>query len=157
MKKILAFFLILYVASLTSADFKRESPVKIKFIPAQSARAGSTIEAKFEVEIGKDWHIFSEKPEISGIVPSQLILDPSDDFSVEKITLSKPTPVRSDIFEKTVNFYQDKMTISVLLKLNSKAGVEIPVKGIFQFQACSSRLCLPPTKQEFSATQPVKE
>lgn len=142
---------------LVSAQFsKPEPPVKLKFVPAENPAAGATAETKLEVEIAKGWHIFSEKPEIERIRGSQLLLDTSDDFTVEKISFAKPISVYSDVFQKTLNFYQDHLTIAVLLKLNQNENGSLPVKGTFLFQACSDRLCLPPGKLTFSGVQTIQ-
>jgi Thiol:disulfide interchange protein DsbD, N-terminal len=81
----------------------------------------------------------------------------SDAFTVDKIEFPKPLEVDSDVFQKKLKLYQDKISIAVFLKLNSGISGEIPVNGTLQFQACSDKLCLPPSKQSFSGKQVVIE
>ena len=154
-KGLIAGLLILFVAGLLQAQFRRDPPLKLKFVPASGAKAGEMIEAKVEVDINKDFHIFSEKPEIEGVKPSRLLVEESGAFTVDKIEFPKPVEVYSDVFQKKLNFYQDKISITVFLKLNPGISGEIPVNGTLQFQACSDKLCLPPSKQPFSGKQVV--
>src|SRR5262245_24649991 len=68
---------------LAVTPMSKPEPVKIQFIPASGAKAGDIVEAKLDLEIGKEWHLFSDKPEIPGIVATQLLLDPSDAYTVD--------------------------------------------------------------------------
>ena len=155
MKRISLALIFLFIYSASAVSIRRPpQPVKLKFLPAETAPVGSAIEAKLEIEIDDGWHIFSEKPEIEGIKATQVSLDPSDAYSVLKITFPKPVAVRSPIFQKDLNFYQNKVTISMLLK--AEVAGEIPVKGTLAFQACSDKLCLPPAKQVFSGIQVIR-
>lgn len=135
----------------------KPEPVKPRLIPAETAKPGQTVELKLDLEIGSEWHMFSDKPEVSGVTATQLIIDPSEGFTVDKIVYPKPTPVYSDVFDKDLNFYVDQVTISVFLKLSAKASGEIPVKGLLKFQACSNTLCLPPAKLPVSGSQKVTQ
>lgn len=156
-KGMIAGLLIFLFTGLLQAQFRREPPLKLKFVPASSAKAGEMIQTKVEVEINKGFHIFSEKPEIEGVKPSLLLLEESKAFTVDKIEFPKPVEVYSDVFQKKLNFYRDKVSITVFLKLNAGISSEIPVNGTLQFQACSDKLCLPPSKQPFSGEQVVIE
>lgn len=148
-------FLLAAVLAFAVTPMSKPEPVRLRVTPAENAKPGQSVEVKLDLEIGHEWHLFSDKPEIPGVTPTQLILDPSEDFTVEKIVYPKATPEYSDVFKKNLNFYKDQVTISVVLKIADKASGEIPVKGLLKFQACSDTLCLPPAKQPVSGVQKV--
>ncbi len=154
-KALVPVILILLSAGFAHAQFHREPPLRLKFVPASNAKAGETIDVKVEVDISKGFHIFSEKPEIEGVKASRLVVEESDAFTIDKIEFPKPSEVYSDVFQKKLNFYQDKISITVFLKLNPGISDEFAINGTLQFQACSDKLCLPPSKQPFSGKQVV--
>jgi DsbC/DsbD-like thiol-disulfide interchange protein len=152
MKKISLFFAFVMCAFSVSAQLvKPDPPVKATFVSTADAKAGSLVNARIEVEIQKDWHLFSEKPEIPGVSPTQILLEPSDAYIVGKITFPKPTPTYSDVFGKTLNFYENKISIPVELKLKPGVKGDVKIKGTFRFQSCSKVVCLPPTKLPLTA------
>jgi DsbC/DsbD-like thiol-disulfide interchange protein len=152
--KILKIFIciicLLFTVQVSAQLVRPDPPVKATFVSTADARAGALVDARIEVEIQKDWHLFSEKPEIPGVVPTQILLEQSDSFTVGKITFPKPTPVYSDVFGKTLNFYEDKISIPVQLKLKDGVKGDVKIKGTFRFQSCSKVVCLPPTKLPLS-------
>lgn len=157
MKKswIFASLLFITVAAMAVTPMVKPEPVHARLIPADNAKPGATVEVKLDLEIGHEWHMFSDKPEIPGVTATQLILDPSDAFTVDRIVYPKASPEHSEVFQKDLNFYKDQVTISVFLKIAQKASGDIPVKGLLKFQACSDTLCLPPGKLAISGTQKV--
>jgi DsbC/DsbD-like thiol-disulfide interchange protein len=133
----------------------RPEPVKLRFVPADAAKPGAVVEIKVDMEVTHGWHTFSDKPEVPGIIATQLILDPSEAFTVERIDYPKPVAVYSDVFKKNLNFIEGQASITVALKLSEKAAGEVPVKGLLKFQACSDTLCLPPAKLPITGAQKV--
>ena len=151
--KILAIITCLLFTFQASAQLvKPDPPVKATFVSAADAKAGALVDARIEVEIQKDWHLFSEKPEIPGVVPTQIVLEQSDAYTVGKIAFPKPTPVYSDVFGKTLNFYENKISIPLQLKLKNDVKGDVKIKGTFRFQSCSQVVCLPPTKLPLSGS-----
>lgn len=156
MKNFLLVISLLLIAFLSYADMmKRENPVKATLITSHSAKPGSTVEAKVDIEIQKDWHLFSEKPEVPGISPTQIVIEPSDAFTVEQVTFPKPNPVYSDVFEKTLSFYEGQISIPVKIKIKPGAKGEVQLKGFLKYQSCSNTLCLPPSKIQLFSTVKV--
>jgi DsbC/DsbD-like thiol-disulfide interchange protein len=156
MKAVLLIVSLLMLPFLSEADLmKKENPVKATLVASQSAKAGSIIEAKVDIEIQKDWHLFSSKPEVPGITPTQIIIEPSDNFTVEKVTFPEANPVYSDVFEKTLSFYEGQISIPVQIKIKPEAKGEVHLKGFLKYQSCSNTLCLPPAKIQLFSTVKV--
>lgn len=153
MRKIL-FLLFLLTATIVSADMMKPNPVKVFLHTSETThKVGDIVELKLEVQIEKPWHIFSETPEIKGPIGTKVELESSDLYVVDHIAFPKPSPVYSEVFEKTLQFYVDEMSVSIFVK-PSRAG-DVPVKGVLKFQSCSDKVCMPPAKLEFSAVQKV--
>jgi hypothetical protein len=146
-------FIVLSAGFVFAQLVKPEDPVKIVFLPAKTAVSGQSAEARVEIEIKKDWHLFSEKPEIRGVLATKLEFEPSKLFTVEKISFPKPDAIYSDVFGKTLNFYQNKVSVILALKILENAKGEVPVEGTLKYQTCSNTLCLPPKTQKFSGIQ----
>jgi DsbC/DsbD-like thiol-disulfide interchange protein len=149
-------FLILSLSTISSAQLiKPEEPVRIFFHAATGAQPGKTVEARLEVEIKPTWHLFSQKPEIRGITPTQVKLESSKGYTIEKILFPKPEAVFSEVFGKNLNLYQETLTITLVMKINSDAAGKLPVEGTVKYQACSDQVCRPPITQKFSGVQTV--
>ena len=157
-KKCRAFFLtlpLLCCASLLfAADLvKPAPPVSLKFVPAAGAKAGSTVDATIEVTIKKPWHIFGANPGVEGLTPVEFSMDSCTGATVEKIVLSKPSTVYSKVFEKNLSLYEDKMTVTLTLKIAEGTSGKVPLQGTFHYQACSDTTCLPPKREPLMAAQ----
>jgi hypothetical protein len=157
MKKSWIFALLVFVTvtAMAVTPMTKPDPVHARLVPAVNAKPGAIVEVKLDLEINREWHMFSDKPEVPGVTATQLILDPSDAFTVDHIVYPKATPEHSEVFQKDLRFYKDQVTISAFLKIADKASGDIPVKGLLKFQACSDTLCLPPAKLPVSGTQKV--
>jgi hypothetical protein len=157
MRKFIPFLVIIFAAMFSHAQVLKPQnpPVHVKYVPATTAKAGSIADTKLEVQIDKEWHIFSEHPELNGVTATHIDLAPSDSYTVEKILFPKATPVYSDVFQKNLGFYTDQFTVQIQLKLKPGVSGEVPVKGTLKYQSCSNQICMPPGKLEFTGTLKV--
>lgn len=134
----------------------KEEPVKLAYVPVAHAKAGEEIQPTVTVQIKKGWHLFSQQPEVPGIKPTKLTVA-SQAADVVKIQFPKPEKAYSSIFEKQITFYQDTVTIPVVLKVKPGTSGSIKIDGQLEFQACSESLCMPPAKKKFSGEQKLLE
>jgi DsbC/DsbD-like thiol-disulfide interchange protein len=148
--------LVSFLSTTAFTDFfRKEDPVKIEFTPSGTAKPGSVIETQLELYIEHGFHLFSDKPEIKGVRPTSVELDPSDGYQVEKIIFPKPETTYSQVFQKNLGLYKDKAVISVYLKLKDQVSDKVAVKGALKYQACSDKVCYPPKSQSFSMVQAI--
>ncbi len=150
-------FNILQASPLLADFFKKEDPIKIEFSPSAAANPGTLIKTQLELYIEHGYHLFSNKPEIKGIRPTTVELEPSKDFQLEKIAYPEPAKFFSEIFQKQLAFYTGKTVIQVYLKVHDHASEKIAITGTVTYQICSNKVCYPPKLQSFSATQAVSE
>jgi DsbC/DsbD-like thiol-disulfide interchange protein len=154
-------FLLLAAISILSSNvllgdmYRKEEPVKIEFSAAPSASPGSQIETSLELYVEQGYHLFSNKPEVSGIRATVVQLDASDKFDLVKIDYPKPEFVYSEIFQRKLGFYQGKVVIPVHLTLKNNVQDTVSISGKIQFQTCSDKVCFPPKSHPFSAIQKI--
>ena len=155
--KLFSVGVLIFCANLVQAQLvkKPDPPVKATFVPAENAKAGTVIEARIDIEIQKDWHLFSEKPEIPGVTPTKVQFDNGETYTVKKITFPKPTPVYSDVFQKTLSFYEDQISIPVQIELKPDAKGDVNIKGNLHYQSCSKIVCLPPQNLSITGIQKI--
>lgn len=145
-------FVLLATSIPLNADlYKKEEPVKIDFSAGPPAKPGALIEARLELFIEQGFHAFSNKPEVPGIKPTNVELEPSDQFKIEKIEYPKPEPVYSDIFQRKLGLYHGKVAIPIHIRLKNTASDPVLIQGVLKYQACSDKVCYPPKSQPFSA------
>ncbi len=135
------------------APGKREDPVKLSMVPAGHAGAGQAIQPRVTIEIKKGWHVFSQKPEVAGIVPTKLSIQAGPGFEFDKAVFPKPEKAFSSIFEKEITFYENTVSVPIDLKIKPDAKGTLKIEGQLDYQACSESLCLPPAKKKFSGEQ----
>lgn len=150
--------LLIAASLLSAADLvKPAPPVSLKFVPAAGAKAGSTVDATIEVSIKKPWHIFGANPGVEGLIPAEFTLDSCTGATLEKVVLSKPSTVYSKVFEKNLSLYEEKLTVTLTLKIAEGTVDKIPLQGSFRYQACSDTTCLPPKREPLTATQTLEK
>lgn len=150
--------LVLSTSILFAADLVRPAPpVSLKFVPATGAKPGSTVVATIEVTIKKGWHIFGANPGVEGMTPAEFSLESCTGATLEKVVLSKPSTVYSKVFEKNLSLYEDKMTVTLTLKIAAETSGTVPLQGTFRYQACSDTTCMPPKREPLLAAQPLEK
>lgn len=150
------FFVVVAASFPLHADlYKKEEPLKIDFSAGPPAKPGTVVQAHLELYIEQGFHAFSNKPEVPGIKPTNVELEHSDQFDVEKIEYPKPEPVYSDIFQRKLGFYQGKVVIPIRIRLKSTASNPVLIQGVLKYQTCSDKVCYPPKSQTFSAAQKI--
>lgn len=111
-------------------------------------------EAKLAVvaEVAPGFHINDHHPSLDYLIPSQVKLDASDQFTIEKIVYPKGSPTKFTFSDTPLSVYEGKLIIGVLLR----CGKTVPpgtyaLKGKFAYQACNDHACLAPTSVPLTA------
>jgi DsbC/DsbD-like thiol-disulfide interchange protein len=136
-------FNALEVASVLPA-----APVKVA--------AGKTVEVPLNIRIRRGYHINSDKPAESYLIPTKLTWDLSV-FNAASIKYPEPEVVKYDFSDKPLSVYSGTIEITSTLA----APTELPaglteLSGKFRYQACNDKACLPPRTTEFSVPVAVK-
>src|SRR5699024_1815577 len=126
-------------ATLDKVDV--ESVTRYDTIPAGD-------EAQFAVvmDIEEGWHLNAHNPTLDYLIGVDLSMDASDHAIVSDIQYPKPLQMKFSFAEEVLDVYEGKAEILVKLKSSGslKPGT-YPVAGDLQVQACSDKVCLPPS------------
>jgi thiol:disulfide interchange protein len=137
---------ILLFLFLSGFQIKAQSDiVKMKLIP-NSIRAG--VNSKFEVilnvNIEKDWHINSNKPNDENLIPTEISIQ-NKWLKILSIKYPNPKELSTPINEKPVFVFEGNEQIRITFEVNKTVScgiLKIPVK--FTYQACNDRTCMSP-------------
>lgn len=108
--------------------------------PAASRKPGTTVTVEVEATIQKGWHLYSTKPVENGPFPTTFSAVDGLELA-GAIEESKPTNAFDKNFKINVNFYEEKATFKVPVKIGSSGA---PVLGV-RFQTCNDSRCTIPT------------
>jgi DsbC/DsbD-like thiol-disulfide interchange protein len=92
------------------------------------------------------FHINDHKPSLDYLIPTELKLEPSDQFTVKTVVYPKGSPKKFAFSDVPLSVYEGKVAVGTLLQ----AGKAVPagtytLKAKFAYQACNDHACLPPT------------
>ena len=125
----------------TSARVVKVRPAE----PVYKVKPGLAVEAVVVIEIDHGYHINSNRPAESFLIPTALKLQPLKGLTVARVVYPKAKLQKFVFSEKPMSVYEGK----ALLKFNARAlpsiaaGTHI-VKGKLTVQACNHEQCLRP-------------
>ena len=101
------------------------------------------------IDIKKDWRVFAAHlPEGSFFFPLNIELAQSPNYVITGDVIEpKPTIVYDDLMDENVHYQLGSIVIKQKLKIKSEKSFTL--NGTFEFQACTTELCLPPSWEEF--------
>jgi DsbC/DsbD-like thiol-disulfide interchange protein len=110
-----------------------------------AAHADSPVKLAVLAQVAAGYHINDHKPSLEYLIPTELKIDPSDQFTVRNVVFPKGTPVKFAFSDVPLSVYEGTVVVGVLLQ----AGKDIPagtytLKAKFAYQACNDHACLPP-------------
>ncbi len=104
------------------------------------------VQLKFRVSDG--FHVNSNVPRSSYLIPTKLMLSPSNAVSVGKITYPAGTDMTFPFApDEKLNVYSGEFTIGASLSATPAAARgHHKLQGELSYQACNDRACYPPKK-----------
>lgn len=130
---------------------KAATVVQVRVEPAQvKAKAGGAAKATLVAQVQEGFHINSNQPLESYLIPSRVELVEAPAFSLGKINYPKGELKTFDFApDEKLSVYQGTLTLPLRLKV--KRGTprgSHTVRVAFHYQACNDQFCLPPVKKE---------
>jgi hypothetical protein len=99
--------------------------------------------------IEKGWHVFTAEPGGDGfLIPTTMTLEKN----AAVVTYNEKLETRSKVITHTipeigtVNYVEGKAEFILPVLTNGNTTV----KGVFSFQSCNDKMCLPPVDQSFT-------
>ena len=111
-----------------------------------AAHANSPVKLAVLAQVVAGFHINDHKPSLDYLIPTELKLEPSDQFTVKTVVYPKGSPKKFAFSDVPLSVYEGKVAVGTLLQ----AGKAVPagtytLKAKFAYQACNDHACLPPT------------
>jgi thiol:disulfide interchange protein DsbD len=118
-----------------------------------AAHADSALELAVLAQVSAGYHINEHKPSLDYLIPTELRVEPSDQFTVKNVTYPKGTLKRFAFSDVPLSVYEGAVVVGALLQ----AGKAVPagtytLKAKFAYQACNDHACLPPSSVPLTLT-----
>jgi len=113
--------------------------------PVYKLKSGSTVEAAVVIDIEPGYHINSNRPAESFLIPTALKLQPLKGLTVARVVYPKAKLQKFSFSEKPMSVYEGRVLLKFTARaLPSIADVIPVVKGKLTVQACNDQQCLRP-------------
>jgi DsbC/DsbD-like thiol-disulfide interchange protein len=129
-----------------------KSVVKAELVMASSGgHPNSTVKIAVVAEVAPGYHINDHKPTLDYLIPTELKLEPSDEFSLKDVDYPKGTMKKFAFSDSPLSVYEGKVVIGAMLQIARKASPGVyTLKGKLTYQACNNHACLPPASAAVS-------
>jgi hypothetical protein len=118
-----------------------------------AAHADSPVKLAVLAQVAAGYHINDRKPTLDYLIPTELKVNPSDQFTVKNVVYPKGTLKRFAFSDVPLSVYEGTVVVGTLLQ----AGKAMPagtytLKAKFAYQACNDHACLPPASVPLTVT-----
>ena len=147
MKKSFAFLSLAFFLVLSMTSFAQDNPAHWKFNVKEIS--ADEVELQFRLSLDDGWHIYSQKSDPKGPIPSEYTFEESSDYKrVGSVVEPKPHEEMDDIFHCVVRSFSGNVTFRQKIKRNTDKAFE--VKGSMYYQLCNDGSCIAPDDVPFS-------
>jgi len=106
----------------------------------------SPVKLAIMAQVAPGFHINDHKPSLDYLIPTQVKLDSSDQFTMKSVAYPKGSLKKFSFFDTPISVYEGAVVVGTLLQ----TGRDVPpgtytLKGKFAYQACNDHACLAPT------------
>lgn len=150
---VLVIFLICW--NFIQANESEILSVKVNLL-TPNIQADGKFSAEVNVQINENWHINSNKPSDEFLIPTELRIEPSDEYKVSRIIYPEPTLKRLAFAEQPLAIFEGDFNIRLEGKILQTADSLVTVKGSLYYQGCNDQVCLPPTDLPFGLEIPIR-
>lgn len=102
--------------------------------------------------IPDSWHIYSQTSPDDGPNPTRVVFNSNPFIKLEGAVNEKGKMIKhfEEVFDLTVEYFEDSVEYTQLVKLNSKQKLKTNITGSVEYMLCTDGRCLSPTKEKFS-------
>ncbi|MBQ9588240.1 MAG: thioredoxin family protein [Bacteroidales bacterium] len=146
--------LLLAVAFISISCFcgAQVSPAHWKFNVKELS--ATEVELQFQLRLDDGWHIYSQKSDPNGPIPSEYTFDESANYKrVGEVKEPKSHDEFDDIFKCTVRSFSGNVTFRQ--KIERRTDKAFEVKGSMYYQLCNDGSCIAPDDVPFSFKVPA--
>lgn len=132
--------------------FAQVNPAHWKFNVKELS--ASEVELQFQLKLDKGWHIYSQKSDPNGPIPSEYTFDENVNYKrICGVVEPKPHEEMDDIFNCIVRSFSGNVTFRQKIKRNTDKAFE--VKGSMYYQLCNDGSCIAPDDVPFTFKVPA--
>lgn len=148
-KTILALALILISTGIqfNYAQFGlQKNVVKLKaFQSFDKVYAGSEFKLAARLDVDGGWHINSDKPHESFLIPTKLTIDSTSGFTLSKVVYPVAKDIKLSFSETPLSVWEGEIFIGGLVHTpENTAPGKYPLVVEVEYQSCNNMTCLPP-------------
>ncbi len=136
-------FGLAFAATIAFGQFKGFSAATIEPSSGVELLPGSIVEVPVAIRIRKGYHINSNQPLESYLIPTKLSWD-VEPLSLASVTYPEAEQVSYSFSEKPLSVYSSRVVIQSSFQVPDSAVDMTELKGKFRFQACNDKSCLAP-------------
>jgi DsbC/DsbD-like thiol-disulfide interchange protein len=127
-----------------SLSFAQTNVLHVTAPPPFKAKAGTTVDARIALELQTGYHVNSNTPSDSYLIPLRLSWDKGPLTSSETV-FPKPQMEKTTFQENPLSVFSGKFELVNKFKVaaDAKPG-PMTVTGKLRYQACNNVMCLPP-------------
>jgi thiol:disulfide interchange protein DsbD len=137
--------IVVTLAGLAPPALAATPDVKARLLAPARLAAGATGTVVVEMTLGPGWHVNSQAPAQSFLIPTHLRLSTSAG-TFSPVRYPRHILKRFEFSEEPLAVYEGKVNFEANLTLPDSAAGEIFLDGILRYQACDERTCFPPAK-----------
>ncbi len=122
-------------------------------ISTNAAHADSPVKLAVLAQVAAGYHINAHKPSQDYLIPTEVKVDASDQFTVKSLVYPKGVPQKFAFSDTPLSVYEGNVAVGAILQTaKAVAPGTYMVKGKFAYQACNDHACLPPASVPLSVT-----
>ena len=149
MKKL--FLVAFFVLGMLTAAVAQVNPAHWKFNVKELS--ADEVELQFQLTLDNGWHIYSQKSDPNGPIPSEYTFDANNNYKrIGGVVEPKPHEEMDDIFKCVVRSFSGKVTFRQKIKRTTDKPFE--VTGSMYYQLCNDGSCIAPDDVPFTFKVP---
>ena len=122
-------------------------------VATDAVHADASAKLAVLAQVADGFHINDHKPSFDYLIPTQVKIEPGDQFTVKNLVYPKGNPKKFDFFDAPISVYEGTLVVGVLLQAaKALAPGTYTLKGKFAYQACNDHACLAPTSVPLAVT-----
>ncbi len=122
-------------------------------IATDAAHADSSLKLAVLAQVAAGYHINAHKPSLDYLIPTEVKVDASGQFTVKSLVYPKGVPQKFAFSDSPLSVYEGEVAVGAILQTaKAVAPGTYTLKARFAYQACNDHACLPPASVPLSVT-----
>ena len=139
--------LLMIIAPVALGAHSSAPRVKFKgFLDLDIVRPGQQARVIFEAILPNGFHVNSNAPMDEFLKPTRLELEPLKGLTVNEVVYPEPLLFKTTFSDKPLAVYENRFLIGASIQVTDEIEFgDYPVTATLRYQACTIKVCYPPT------------